>query len=112
MKRAEESMAEAAAASGRFSVAKLPDRWFVGCRSRALHDRPLSVTLQGIPLAVFRTGDGRPAALEDRCPHRNAPLTAGRVRSGQLECAYHGWRYDGGGACVAVPGLPAPPHAR
>jgi phenylpropionate dioxygenase-like ring-hydroxylating dioxygenase large terminal subunit len=61
---------------------------------------------------LFRGADGRPIALEDRCPHRNAPLSAGRVRGGELECAYHGWRFGAGGACLAVPGLPAPPEAR
>ncbi len=96
-----------------FSVARLPDQWFVACRSGALRgDRPLAVTLQGSPLALFRGEGGRPAALEDRCPHRNAPLSAGRVRGGQVECAYHGWRFEAGGACVAVPGLTSRPHGR
>lgn len=102
-----------AAPRGRFSVAKLPQQWFIVCRSRALREgRPLGATLQGSPLVLFRGAEGRPAALEDRCPHRNAPLTAGLVRGGQIECAYHGWRYDEAGSCLAVPGLGAPPHAR
>ncbi len=101
-----------AAAQGRFSIARLPDHWFIACRSRSLRGQPLGMTLQGVPLVLFRGPGRRPGALEDRCPHRNAPLAAGRVRGGQLECAYHGWRYDGGGACTAVPGLSAPPQAR
>jgi phenylpropionate dioxygenase-like ring-hydroxylating dioxygenase large terminal subunit len=102
----------ASTSRGSFSIAKLPHHWFIACRSGALRDRPLGITLQGVPLALFRDAGRRPGALEDRCPHRNAPLTAGRVRGGQLECAYHGWRYDAGGACQAVPGLAAPPGAR
>jgi phenylpropionate dioxygenase-like ring-hydroxylating dioxygenase large terminal subunit len=54
---------------------------------------------------VFRGAGGVPGVLEDRCPHRNAPLSAGRVRDGELECGYHGWRFDGCGSCTAVPGL-------
>jgi phenylpropionate dioxygenase-like ring-hydroxylating dioxygenase large terminal subunit len=100
------------AAPGHYSVARLPDQWFIACRSRALRDRPLPAMLQGVPLVLFRGAGGRPAALEDRCPHRNAPLSAGRVRRGELECAYHGWRFDADGTCVAVPGLAAPPEAR
>jgi phenylpropionate dioxygenase-like ring-hydroxylating dioxygenase large terminal subunit len=65
----------------------------------------------GVPLVLFRGSGGQPFALEDRCPHRNAPLSAGRVRAGALECAYHGWRFDGGGACLAVPALGRPPEA-
>lgn len=86
--------------------------WFVGCASRALRAAPLAVTVQGVPLVLFRGAGGRPGALEDRCPHRNAPLSAGRVRGGELECAYHGWRFDAGGACLAVPGLAGAPEAR
>jgi phenylpropionate dioxygenase-like ring-hydroxylating dioxygenase large terminal subunit len=86
--------------------------WFIACRSRALRDRPLPATIQGVPLVLFRGADGRPGALEDRCPHRNAPLSAGRIRAGHLECRYHGWRFGGDGACVAVPGLSGPPGTR
>jgi phenylpropionate dioxygenase-like ring-hydroxylating dioxygenase large terminal subunit len=42
-------------------------------------------------------------AVPDRCPHRNAPLSAGRIVDGCLECPYHGWTFDGDGICVAVP---------
>ena len=41
----------------------------------------------------------------DRCPHRNVPLSLGRLREGLLECRYHGWRFDQAGACKAIPGL-------
>jgi phenylpropionate dioxygenase-like ring-hydroxylating dioxygenase large terminal subunit len=54
-------------------------------------------------LAVFRGADGRPAALRDRCMHRNAPLSKGMARAGQLQCGYHGWVYDRAGTVVAVP---------
>lgn len=99
-------------ASGHHSVVRLADQWFIACESRSLRDRPRAATVQDVPLVLFRDGAGRPGALEDRCPHRNAPLTAGRVRGGELQCAYHGWRFDAGGACVAVPGLAGPPEAR
>jgi phenylpropionate dioxygenase-like ring-hydroxylating dioxygenase large terminal subunit len=95
----------------RRAAALLPG-WFVACPAAALRARPVAATVQGIPLALFRGRDGAPGALEDRCPHRNAPLSAGRLRGGALECAYHGWRFDAGGACLAVPGLAVPPEAR
>ena len=56
--------------------------------------------------------------LTDRCPHRFAPLSLGRVVADTIECPYHGWRFDGTGRCRAVPGLLepvpnviVPPHA-
>jgi len=100
------------ATSGHHSVVKLPGHWFIACRAAALRDRPLPVTLQDVPLVLFRGAAGRPGALEDRCPHRNAPLSAGRLRNGELECGYHGWRFGADGACLAVPGLATPPEAR
>lgn len=84
----------------------LPDAWFIAAKSGALGKKPLAVTLQGHPLVLFRAKDGTATALSDRCPHRNVPLSLGRVRAGELECAYHGWRFDGAGQCTAVPGLP------
>jgi phenylpropionate dioxygenase-like ring-hydroxylating dioxygenase large terminal subunit len=93
------------AAPAKTSVVKLPDAWFIACESGTLRGKPLKFTLQGTPLVLFRTVEGKPAALLDRCPHRNAPLSLGRVVEGQLQCAYHGWKFDGAGACRAVPGL-------
>ena len=55
--------------------------------------------------AVTVTASGRAGALLDRCAHRNVPLSLGRTVEGRLQCAYHGWRYDPEGNCVAVPGL-------
>jgi phenylpropionate dioxygenase-like ring-hydroxylating dioxygenase large terminal subunit len=81
------------------------DGWYIACESRALRDRPVAVRLLDVPLVLFRGGDGRPAALLDRCPHRNVPLSLGRCRDGELECGYHGWRFDGAGQCTFVPGL-------
>jgi len=79
--------------------------WYVACESRRLGRRPLAVSLLDRPLVLFRDGEGRPAALADCCPHRNVPLSLGRVHEGRLECAYHGWRFERGGQCVGVPGL-------
>jgi phenylpropionate dioxygenase-like ring-hydroxylating dioxygenase large terminal subunit len=87
------------------SVVKLPDAWFVACESAALKDKPISLTLQDTPLVLFRGEGGTPSALLDRCPHRNLPLSMGKVVKGQLQCGYHGWCFDSAGQCRAVPGL-------
>lgn len=73
--------------------------------SRELGRRPLARTVLGTPMALFRDGAGRAAAVLDRCPHRNTPLSIGRLRDGLLECRYHGWRFDATGTCRAIPGL-------
>jgi phenylpropionate dioxygenase-like ring-hydroxylating dioxygenase large terminal subunit len=93
-------------AKGHLSVARLARYWYVVCAARDLGRKPRAFTLLGTPLVVFRTSSGV-AALLDRCPHRNVPLSLGRTdkRTGTLECAYHGWQFASDGRCVAVPGL-------
>ncbi len=59
----------------------------------------------GLSLVLFRDGDGRASVLLDRCPHRNVPLSLGRIADGNLQCAYHGWQFSGDGRCQQVPGL-------
>jgi phenylpropionate dioxygenase-like ring-hydroxylating dioxygenase large terminal subunit len=80
------------------------DAWHVVALSRDLKRNSVrKVMLCNTPVALFRTDKGL-GALIDRCPHRNYPLSDGRVHKGALECPYHGWRFDPGGACVEVPG--------
>jgi phenylpropionate dioxygenase-like ring-hydroxylating dioxygenase large terminal subunit len=91
---------------GHVSVARLARYWYVACRSAELSDRPLARNVLGVPLVLFRGQNGKAAALLDRCPHRNVPLSLGRVvAGGRLECAYHGWQFEGGGRCAHIPGL-------
>ncbi|CEM11347.1 unnamed protein product [Vitrella brassicaformis CCMP3155] len=48
------------------------------------------------------------AAAKDACPHRLAPLSEGRISDdGKLHCTYHGWEFDGTGACTKIPQVEA-----
>lgn len=80
-----------------------PSKWTAVARSSDLRKRPLALTIDGVPLVIFRSGD-EISCLTDRCPHRSAPLSGGTVVDGAIQCPYHGWRYNGAGQCVAVPG--------
>ncbi|KAK6163462.1 hypothetical protein DH2020_000326 [Rehmannia glutinosa] len=43
-------------------------------------------------------------AFDDKCPHRLAPLSEGRIdENGHLQCSYHGWSFDGCGSCTRIP---------
>ncbi|GHG78640.1 aromatic ring-hydroxylating dioxygenase subunit alpha [Comamonas sp. JC664] len=84
----------------------LKDYWYVACLSSELKPgQPLARTLFGTGLVLFRDAQGRPAALRDRCLHRNARLSRGAVFDGRIGCPYHGWVYDASGAVVEVPSL-------
>jgi nitrite reductase/ring-hydroxylating ferredoxin subunit len=79
--------------------------WYVVAASKEIGSKPIPVLLNGLPLVTFRDSSGQSVALLDRCAHRNAPLSAGRVVGGNIQCHYHGWEFDGAGACRSVPGL-------
>ncbi len=81
--------------------------WPLALSRELVPGRPLARRLDGLPLVLFRDAAGRAAVLHDRCPHRHAPLSAGRVCAGELQCPYHGWRFDAAGRCTGVPGLDA-----
>lgn len=72
-------------------------------------DRPTPMMIAGIAIVVWkpRHGDRETefCAALDRCPHRLAPLSEGRLddTSGDLMCSYHGWQFDGGGHCTRIP---------
>lgn len=88
---------------GQVSVAKVLQAWYIAARSEELTDKPLAVTIWDIPIVLFRAEGGRPAALLDRCPHRNVPLSMGQVAGSELQCGYHGWRFGAEGGCRFVP---------
>lgn len=81
----------------------LKSSWQMAALSREVGAKPLARTIAGVPVVLFRTPVGV-NALIDRCPHRNYPLSEGRLVEGALQCPYHGWRFGPDGACVEVPG--------
>ncbi len=83
----------------------LANNWYIACRSGDLGKRPLARRLFSTNYVLWRDAAGGAHALLDRCAHRNAPLSAGRVSHDCIVCPYHGWSYDGGGTCVKVPSL-------
>ncbi len=84
--------------------------WYVAAWPHELDEGPIGRTLLGEQIVLFRDPSGNAAALEDRCCHRGAPLTEGRVVENGLQCGYHGLVFDASGRCVEVPGQDAPPN--
>jgi len=80
--------------------------WHPVCDSRQVQEDPLPVVLMDIPLVLWRDEDGMAHGLHDKCPHRGARLSLGRVCNGQLQCAYHGWKFDQQGSCTLIPAMP------
>ncbi len=73
-------------------------------------NKPTKATLLGRELVLWKEGGGATKSGQwrcflDRCPHRLAPLSEGRIdgKTGHLQCAYHGWEFDAKGACTKIP---------
>ncbi|MGH2976473.1 MAG: Rieske 2Fe-2S domain-containing protein [Solirubrobacterales bacterium] len=91
--------------------------WQPVARLQDLKGGPQRAVLLGEALAVFLTEAGDPAVVADRCAHRGASLSMGKVRGGSVQCPYHGWEWAGqDGACTRIPSLSdqhqIPPRAR
>lgn len=83
-----------------------PDHWYPIAWSRELKPgKMLARRFAGEPIVVARTKEGAAFALEDRCAHRQVPLSHGVVKGCTIRCGYHGWAYDERGACIDVPYL-------
>ncbi|MEQ1491864.1 MAG: aromatic ring-hydroxylating dioxygenase subunit alpha [Terricaulis sp.] len=81
--------------------------WFPVASVSQLGRKPIARRLMDTPIVVFRSANG-PTVLVDRCPHRNMALSRGAVHGGEIECPYHGWRFDGEGRCTLTPGSEEP----
>ena len=78
--------------------------WYVAAWDYEVHRLQLMRRiLLDEPVVLYRKADGKPVALEDRCPHRHAPLSMGRVKGDHVECRYHGLTFAPDGACVRIP---------
>lgn len=83
----------------------LRNRWYGICPSNFVKDRPIPLKRWGLDLTAWRDSDGTIHLLEDRCPHRAAPLSIARYDGHHITCLYHGLQIDGDGVVVAVPGV-------
>jgi phenylpropionate dioxygenase-like ring-hydroxylating dioxygenase large terminal subunit len=84
----------------------LKDLWYPICPSGFIKESPVSLRRLGRRFALWRDGDGKLHALEDRCPHRAAPLSQGVILGDRLACPYHGVEVRSDGVVTSVPGSP------
>ncbi|MER5388028.1 aromatic ring-hydroxylating dioxygenase subunit alpha [Saccharopolyspora sp. NPDC002686] len=78
--------------------------WYVAAWDHEVTGKqPLARTVAGVPLALWRNAEGRAVALADACWHRLAPLSKGKILGDELQCPYHGLRYNSTGRCTGMP---------
>jgi phenylpropionate dioxygenase-like ring-hydroxylating dioxygenase large terminal subunit len=81
----------------------IPERWYPVFEAAKLRKKPVALERLGERLVLWRQADGSPVAMRDRCPHRGAALSLGKLEGGTLACRYHGFRFDSEGQCVLMP---------
>lgn len=78
--------------------------WYVAAWASEVTRAPLARRILGEPVVLYRTEAGSAVALEDRCCHRNLPLSLGRLVGDDIRCGYHGMSFGPDGMCTAIPG--------
>jgi phenylpropionate dioxygenase-like ring-hydroxylating dioxygenase large terminal subunit len=78
--------------------------WHPVAMGKTVEKEPVHVKLLDEGVVLYRDADGQVAALKDLCIHRGTPLSLGKVTPhGTIQCAYHGWEFDGTGRCTFIP---------
>ncbi|HVV68456.1 MAG TPA: Rieske 2Fe-2S domain-containing protein [Gammaproteobacteria bacterium] len=84
----------------------LTDIWYLALPGNALKSGQMTAkSILGQSLLFGRAKTGEPFALRNICPHRGIPLSYGRFDGCEVECCYHGWRFNTGGVCTDIPSL-------
>jgi 3-phenylpropionate/trans-cinnamate dioxygenase ferredoxin subunit len=66
----------------------------------------LSVPLDEGERVCLAHADGRIYAFRDNCTHKDFPLSAGELDNGQIQCTWHGARFDmATGRAVRLPAI-------
>ena len=77
--------------------------WYVAAWSEEVGRAPLARILLGLPVMLYRIEKGEAVALEDRCCHRNLPLSMGFIEGDNVRCGYHGLKFAPSGQCIEFP---------
>lgn len=89
----------------------LHNYWYVAAFSEEITRQPMRRTILDEDILFYRTEDGKPVAVQNRCPHRSFPLHNGELKGDRIVCPYHGMEFNPDGSCAHVPALNTAPKA-
>ena len=78
--------------------------WYVAAWHHEITDKIFIRTILDEPIVFYRNSSGKVSALLDKCPHRGAPLSTGKIVDNNIQCGYHGFKFDIDGKCIWLPG--------
>jgi len=79
------------------------EAWWMAARSEEVTRRPLGLWMLDEPIVLYRRENGEVVALDNRCPHRWAPLSNGKLVGDDIACPYHGLQFNAEGRCTHIP---------
>src|SRR4051794_36343577 len=79
--------------------------WYPILESRKIKtgSKPIGIQRLSESLVLWRDSDGKVHCLLDRCPHRGAKLSLGKVLNDRIQCGYHGFEFNKQGECASIP---------
>ncbi|MFC3865208.1 Rieske 2Fe-2S domain-containing protein [Alcaligenes aquatilis] len=89
----------------------IKNTWYAAALSKEISRELFPRTIVNEKIVMYRTQSNQVVALEDRCAHRQVPLSRGRLIGDELQCWYHGLRFDCSGQCVSIPSQATIPAA-
>ncbi|MEO8444455.1 MAG: Rieske 2Fe-2S domain-containing protein, partial [Gammaproteobacteria bacterium] len=79
--------------------------WYPAGRGMDITGSPVRRRILAQDFVLWRDAAGQAHCLANTCIHRGGSLADGKVRDGEVQCPYHGWRFAGDGQCTAIPSL-------
>jgi phenylpropionate dioxygenase-like ring-hydroxylating dioxygenase large terminal subunit len=82
----------------------IPKQWYAILESNEIKKgKIVGVTRMGEQMVAWRNTRGELSVMSDKCPHRGAALSVGKLIGECIQCAFHGFEYDARGICKLVP---------
>jgi nitrite reductase/ring-hydroxylating ferredoxin subunit len=82
----------------------IQNQWYIVADSREVRKgRPIGLKRLGEELVLWRDENGKVICLRDRCVHRGAALSIGKLVNHHLQCPFHGLEFNAEGKCVQIP---------
>jgi phenylpropionate dioxygenase-like ring-hydroxylating dioxygenase large terminal subunit len=81
----------------------IKNQWYVVLESKEVKDEPAGFVRMGERLVFWRGKEGKVVCFHDKCTHRGVALSKGELVEGQLQCPFHGLKFDASGRCVLIP---------
>jgi phenylpropionate dioxygenase-like ring-hydroxylating dioxygenase large terminal subunit len=80
------------------------NQWYIILVSKELkNNKPLRLKRFSEHLVLWRNENNVISCISDECCHRGAALSCGKLISGNLECPFHGFIYNGSGNVITIP---------